>query len=129
MLKFFESLLQTRLYAWMESKCLIPPEQLAYRAHHSGSDHIYALNVIRESAIAKKKKLFVAFIDLRKAFPSVNRVRLLQDLANAGASDMTVSILRRLYVSDTFQLLLDGVPGSMVFVVVSGVHEGSCLSP
>jgi hypothetical protein len=25
--------------------------------------------------------------------------------------------------------LLDGIPGSMVFVVVSGVHEGSCLSP
>ncbi len=54
---------------------------------------------------------------------------MLQDLADAGVSDKTVAILRRLYVTDTFQLLLDGVPGSMVFVVVSGVHEGSCLSP
>jgi hypothetical protein len=66
---------------------------------------------------------------LKKAFPSVNRVRLLQDLADAGVSDRAVAMLRRLYVSDTFQLLLDGIPGSMVFVVVSGVHEGSCLSP
>ena len=40
-----------------------------------------------------------------------------------------VGILRKLYVIDSFQLLLDGAPGTMVFVVVSGVHEGSCLSP
>jgi hypothetical protein len=46
-----------------------------------------------------------------------------------GASDKTVSILRRLYLSDTFQLLLDGVPGTAIFAVVTGVHEGSCLSP
>jgi hypothetical protein len=40
-----------------------------------------------------------------------------------------VAMLRRLYTSDCFQLLLDGVPGTAVFVVVAGVHEGSCLSP
>ena len=40
-----------------------------------------------------------------------------------------IAVLRKLYVVDSFQLLLDGTPGTMVFVVVSGVHEGSCLSP
>ncbi len=130
MLKLFESLLQSRLYnKLMESRQLLPFEQLAYYERFSGTDHIYTLNVIREAALAKQKRLLVSFIDLKKAFPSMNCVRLLQDLADAGVSDKTVAILRRLYVTDTFQLLLDGVPGSMVFVVVSGVHEGSCLSP
>ncbi len=46
-----------------------------------------------------------------------------------GVSRQTVSLIRRLYSFDTFRLLLDRVPGSMVFCVVSGVHEGSCLSP
>jgi hypothetical protein len=129
LLKLFETLLQSRLMGWMESSGLLPPEQLAYRAHLSGVDHIYTLNILREAAVARTGSFYAAFIDLRKAFPSVNRVRLLNSLSSAGASDLTVAILRRLYVCDSFQLLLDGVPGTAVFVVVSGVHEGSCLSP
>jgi hypothetical protein len=69
------------------------------------------------------------FIDLKKAFPSVDRSALLEDLGTAHVSNKMVSMLRRLYVSDCFQLLLDGIPGTAIFVVVSGVHEGSCLSP
>jgi hypothetical protein len=129
LLKLFESLLQSRLLEWMETTGLLPSEQLAYRPRMSGVDHIFTLNILREDAVAKQGSFFVALIDLRKAFPSVNRVRLLNALSDAGVSDLTVAILRRLYVSDSFQLLLDGVPGTAVFVVVSGVHEGSCLSP
>ncbi len=79
--------------------------------------------------VANPGAFFVALIDLKKAFPSVSRSRLLNDLTDAGVSGQMVSVLRRLYISDTFQLLLDGVPGTAVFVVVLGVHEGSCLSP
>ncbi len=128
-LKLFESLLHARLVRWMEKKKLLPVEQLAYRSGLSGVDHIFTLNILREDIVARKGAFFVALIDLRKAFPSVNRGSLLNDLTDTGVSGRTVSVLRRLYVSDTFQLLLDGVPGTMVFTVVSGVHEGSCLSP
>jgi hypothetical protein len=128
-LKLFESLLQFRLVRWMEKKNLLPAEQLAYRTGMSGVDHVFTLNVLREVAVAAKGAFYVALIDLRKAFPSVNRSSLLNDLTDAGVSGKMVSMLRRLYVSDTFQLLLDGTPGTAVFVVVSGVHEGSCLSP
>jgi hypothetical protein len=51
------------------------------------------------------------------------------DLVHAGVSAKTVRVLKRLYARDTFQLLLDGVPGEVVYTVVVGVHEGSCLSP
>jgi hypothetical protein len=129
LLKLFESLLQSRMMQWMEVSGFLPPEQLAYRSRRSGVDHVYTLNILWDNAVAKMGSFYVALIDLRKAFPSVNRVRLLNALTDAGASNLVVAILRRLYVSDSFQLLLDGVPGSMVFVVVSGVHEGSCLSP
>jgi hypothetical protein len=129
LLKLFETLLQSRLCSWMEQTEALPDEQLAYRAAMSGVDHIYTLNVLRESIVAKKGKFFVALIDLKKAFPSIDRVSLLKDLVSAGVSDKMVAMLRRLYISDCFQLLLDGVPGTAVFVVVAGVHEGSCLSP
>jgi hypothetical protein len=129
MLKLFESLLERRLSRWMESKRLIPREQLAYRHGRSGVDHIFVLNVIRECEVARSGHLFAALIDLKKAFPSVSRQLLVTDLVEAGVSDKMVGILRRLYVGNTFQLLLDGQVGSLVFMVVTGVHEGSCLSP
>ncbi len=129
MLKLFETLLERRLYRWMETRQLLPREQLAYRRGKSGVDHIFVLNVIRECEVSRTGKLYVALIDLRKAFPSVSRRKLVTELVNAGVSDRMVGILRKLYVGDTFQLLLDGHVGSLVFVVVTGVHEGSCLSP
>ncbi len=129
LLKLFESLLCARLTRWLDSHSLIPTEQLAYRSCLSGTDHIFYLHVIRESEVARHGSFFAGFIDLRKAFPSVNRRRLLESLIGAGVSDKMVSMFRRLYTVDSFQLLLDGVPGTMVFTVVVGVHEGSCLSP
>jgi exonuclease III len=128
-LKLLESVICNRLTSWFESHQLLPPEQLAYRHGLSGTDHLYMLNVIIEDALARGKVLFIGLIDLCKAFPSVNRQKLLEDLVRVGVSSKTVSLLRRLYSSDNFRLLLDGVPGTVVFCVVVGVHEGSCLSP
>ncbi len=129
LLKLFESLLCARLTRWLNERGLLPPEQLAYRSGLSGTDHIFYLHVLRESEVAKDGSFFAGFIDLRKAFPSVNRRRLLESLVHEGVSDKMVAMFRQLYTVDSFQLLLDGVPGTVVFTVVVGVHEGSCLSP
>jgi hypothetical protein len=128
-LKLFEAVLCNRFVTWLESEKLLPPQQLAYRQAMSGTDHLFLLNILIEDAMARGKTLFVGLIDLKKAFPSVDRKKLLEDLVSAGVSCRTVSVLRRLYSADTFRLLLDGVPGTVVFTVVVGVHEGSCLSP
>jgi hypothetical protein len=77
----------------MENLGLLPSEELAYRPRMSGVDHIFTLNILREAMVAKKGLFFVALIDLHKAFPSVDRVRLLNALSDAGASDLTVAIL------------------------------------
>jgi hypothetical protein len=107
----------------------LPLEQLAYRSGFSGTDHLFLLNILIGDAIARRGTFYMGLIDLRKAFPSVDRGELIRDLVQAGVSAKMVDILKKLYVRDTFQLLLDGVPGTVVFSVVIGVHEGSCLSP
>ncbi len=74
--------------------------------------------------------LFVGLNDLRKAFPSFNRVKLLEDMVEAKVASKVVALLGHLYLLDTFQLQLDSVPsGSLLFCVVVGVPEDSCLSP
>ncbi len=127
-LKLLESVICARLVDWIEDNGLLPPEQLAYRCGLSGTDHLFVLNVLKEDAILTGKSLCVGLIDLQKAFPSVNRKKLIEDLVGAGVSSCTVALVRKLYMRDTFRLLLDGEPGHLVFCVVCGVHEGSCLS-
>jgi hypothetical protein len=128
-LKLLESVVCNRLVQSFEDQGLLPLEQLAYRRGLSGTDHLFLLNVLKDDAILTGKQLCVGLIDLRKAFPSVNRRKLIEDLVSAGVTTRTVGLIRRLYVGDTFRLLLDGQPGHLVFCVVRGVHEGSCLSP
>jgi hypothetical protein len=87
------------------------------------------LTVLREKVKIEGRELHAAFVDLKKAFPSVNRQRLLNELSGMGVSDQFLRILTRLYSGDTFSVLLDGKPGTRKFQVGSGVHEGSPLSP
>jgi hypothetical protein len=129
-LKLLEAILCRRFLVWAESNSLLPSEQLAYWHGLSGTDHLFLLNILKEHSIELGRPLFVSLVDLRKAFPSVDREKLLIDLRDSGRSSQFVSIVKRLYSCDhTFQLLLDGAPGHVVFHVECGVHEGSCLSP
>ncbi len=129
MLKLFESLLCSRLRAWAEQEELLPQEQIAYRPGRHGADHLYSMTLLREHYCKNGKKLHAAFIDLRKAFPSVDRQKLLDELSRLGVSDRFLRVLTRLYSCDTFSVLLDGKPGNRIFPVATGVHEGSPLSP
>jgi hypothetical protein len=129
MLKMLESLLCSRLRTWAESNHKLPEEQIAYRPGKVGTDHLFSLSVLRERNRRKRRPLFAAFVDLTKAFPSVNRQRLLDKLSVIGVSDRFLRVISRLYSRDTFSLLLDGIPSEQVFTVSRGVHEGSPLSP
>ncbi len=129
MLKLLESLLCERLRNWSELNNLLPAEQIAYRPGQNGSDHLYSLTLLREKVKAGGQFLHAGFVDLRKAFPSVDRQRLLNHLSSLGVSDYFLKILTRLYTGDTFQILLDGQASRQSFQVNSGVHEGSPLSP
>ena len=128
-LKLFESILCARLRSKFEGNGFFGQEQLAYRKGKMGTDHLYSLLVARELAVTKGTPLFASFIDLKKAFPSIPRQKLLDYLGDIGVSDRMRSLLCRLYSNDSFQILIDGVPSSEIFKVEAGVHEGSPLSP
>ncbi len=129
LLKLLESLLCDRLRLWAEINDMLPDEQIAYRPGRNTTDHLFSLTLMRELSTADGRKLHSGFIDLRKAFPSVDRQRLINKLSEYGISQRFLSILTRLYANDSFSILLDGVASDKVFRVNSGVHEGSPLSP
>ena len=77
-----------------------------------GTDHLYALQLSREIVKANGTPLFAAFIDLKKAFPSGPRQKLLDYLGEIGVSDKLGKIPCRLYLNNSFQILLDGKPSN-----------------
>ncbi len=97
LLKTLESLLCSRLRTWAEVNEKLPAEQVAYRPGKVGSEHLFSLTVLREQARVRKIPLFAAFVDIKKAFPSVNRQRMLNKLSEDGVSDQFLRILTRLY--------------------------------
>ncbi len=67
-LKLLEAVICACFVAWLDKNSLLPNEQLAYRKGLSGSDHLYTLHVLRESALKQGKVLFTGFLDLNRLF-------------------------------------------------------------
>ena len=60
----------------------IPVEQAAYRAGRGTTEHTFAYKILAEEAITSKNyHLYIALMDMSKAFDTVRRHTLIEDLA------------------------------------------------
>ena len=83
--KIFEKVIYERLYSFMVSQNLMTPCQFGFRKGHSTSHALnYSINHIQE-ALKKKKHVMGIFIDLSKAFDTIDHKTLLHKLNHYGA--------------------------------------------
>lgn len=78
--KFFTKILHNRLENYLEHNDIICPEQIGFRKGARTSDHIFSLKTVIDKYFRKNKYVFVCFVDLKKAFDTVNRHALLYKL-------------------------------------------------
>ena len=84
--KCYTSILNTRLYNWLEDNDKIVEMQAGFRRNYSTTD-LFFLNLyaIAQKCMNKKgQKLYVVFMDFKKAFDSVHHDKLLQVLQKKG---------------------------------------------
>ena len=77
--KLFTALINERLTNFVNENNIIGEEQAGFRSGYSTHDHIFALHSIIDLYLNKfnrKKRLYCAFIDYRKAFDLVDRASL-----------------------------------------------------
>ena len=75
--KLYSHLLLNRLMKYIKDKKLISPKQIGFMKNAGTSDHIFLLQTIIEKVVKKKKKkLYAAFIDFKKAYDTVDRKKL-----------------------------------------------------
>ena len=85
--KIFCLILLNRLENFIEKKHPVSPNQIGFKKGHRTSDHIFVIKTIVDKIVKTEKgKLFVAFIDFRKAYDRINRTLLLLKLQRVGVN-------------------------------------------
>ena len=95
--KLFTSILNARLYKFLDAYNILEENQAGFRADYSTMDHIFVLNALKEIAKTQKKKLFCSFIDFSKAFDSVWRIGLWKKLLASNINGKCFQIILNMY--------------------------------
>ena len=126
--KIFEKIIYTRLYSFLTSQKILHKNQFGFRSNHSTSHAInYSVQHIND-AIKSKKHTLGIFIDLSKAFDTIDHSKLLHKLDNYGIRGMAHQLLKS-YLSNRKQYTSTLGEKSELLTVLFGVPQGSVLGP
>ena len=105
-----------------------PESQCGFRAERSTVDMIFSLRQLQEKCREQQKPLYIAFIDLTKAFDLVSRDGLFNILQKIGCPPNLHSMIRSFH--DDMKATIQ-YEGSMFepFNIKSGVKQGCVLAP
>ena len=102
--------------------------QFGFRPGRGTTDAMYIVRQVQERFLANKKELWIAFVDLEKAFDRVPREVVWWSLRKVGVDEWLINMIKAMYVGTT--TAVKGKGGiSEEFEVKVGVHQGSVLSP
>ena len=118
-----------RLTSFLTENGIICDEQIGFRHGSRTSDHIFKLKTLISKYLHNSKKLYVSFIDLKKAFDSVLHPALFIKLVSCGLGGNFLSVLRAMYSQIDLQVICNSRGLTEVFPSQLGVFQGDNLSP
>ena len=125
--KVIASIMLQRLLTQL-TETIIPASQYGFRKDRSTTDAIFIARQLQEKCREERKDLYMAFIDLRKAFDTVNRETMWQVLEKFGVPPKFLAILRQLHDGMQARVRVGNVL-SEPFPVAVGVKQGCVLAP
>ena len=105
-----------------------PESQCGFRAGRSTIDMIFSVRQLQEKCQEQNKPLFLAFLDLKKAFDLVSRSGLFQLLEKIGCPPKLHSIVESFHTDMQSTVCFNGAT-SDPFPINSGVKQGCVLAP
>ena len=92
--------MNTRLFTWLEENERIVETQAGFHINYSTADQIFNLYAIAQKCLNKKgQKLYLAFVDFRKAFDSVRHDKLLQAVQQERVKGKVFASIKSMYDS------------------------------
>ena len=127
--KIFSIVLNKRLNAWAENNDILSDSQFGFRKNRSTIDCVFSLTSIIQNVLSvEKKKLYIAFVDFKKAFDLVYRDGIWYKLINYGATLKIVRMLQSIYESVKSCVRVNQSLTNY-FESHKGVKQGEPLSP
>ncbi|WP_353804357.1 RNA-directed DNA polymerase, partial [Acinetobacter baumannii] len=105
-----------------------PESQYGFRAGRATADMIFSLRQLQEKCNEQRVPLYIAFIDLTKAFDMVSRTGLFTLLQKIGCPPQLLSVIKAFH-EDTHSTISFSGSTSSPFQVKSGVKQGCVLAP
>ena len=126
--KIFEKIVYDRLFSFVTERRILSDTQFGFRKKYSTSHAInYSVNLIKQFRL-KGKNIIGIFIDLSKAFDTINHSTLLTKLERYGIRGIPYDLIKS-YLSDRYQAVnIDGTLSERE-AVQCGVPQGSVLGP
>ena len=112
----------------MQEANISHPFQGAFSKGKRGTDHIFVANTLIDQAKHHNLPLYAAFIDLQKAYDSVNRPLLLRKMVMCGLVPCFSQLIEHMYVQSTSRIKV-GAKLGQAFTTNVGLRQGDPLSP
>ena len=117
-----------RLYAFLQQNDILYKNQFGFRKNNSTTFALIDLTEKIKESIDEKKFGCGIFIDIRKAFDTVNFNILLKKLDHYGIRNSALEWFRS-YLTNRKQFVYLNGESSICRDMLSGVPQGSCLGP
>ena len=124
----YSKVLNERLTQVVEKHSLLGEIQNGFRKERCGADNIFVLDTVLWKAKALRQNVHMGFVDISKAYDSVNREILWKRLGSMGFSGEFLTTLKALYTGDSVVCEVNGLTTRPVFLQ-RGLRQGCSLSP
>ena len=113
---------------WSIDAGILSPEQKCARPTEGCYEHTYILKSLVDQACRNKKKLCVAWLDIRNAFGSVPHSTILDTLRHSGVPEELIALIMNAY-SGAMTTIKTPDGETHDISVRAGVKQGCPLSP
>ena len=126
--KIIEKLMHIRLYSFLQENNILYEKQYGFRKNNSTTYALIDISEKIKESIDQKKYGCGIFIDLRKAFDTVNHEILLKKLDHVGIRGVAIEWFRS-YLTNRKQFVYLNGESTALKDVTCGVPQGSVLGP
>ena len=127
--KLFNRVLNERLVKFLEKHKIISDCQIGFTKQARTSDHMFIIKtIIDKYCIAKNKKVFACFVDLKKAFDTVIHERIKLKLLEIGSGSLFYNIIKNMYAVSKSCVKIDDTLSDFSPTQL-GVKQGDNLRP
>ena len=120
--------MKERLPKAVERQGILGEAQGGFRKKRQTVDQLFVGNGVTQLRQSEDKKTWLAFLDLRKAFPTVWREGLWRKMEDYGLGGKFLRVCQNMYSNTRARVRL-GVSLSRSFSIPTGLREGCVLSP